>query len=141
MFPSIRVTVILFFLVPGAALSDDQGIKSEPEEVPETVSISIEDFVKSVEQEHARELTPEQKYLRSIQGAVTRCRKDGGIYLKCWSKASPAKCESLLYEALAEKGEKMRAWRLCVSTCADAGYSSKTSGECRSELPPVANKR
>lgn len=82
-------------------------------------------------------LTPQQEYVRSIRNAASRCRQNGGALEVCWSKASPAKCEQLVYAAMTGKGDKMRAWHLCTATCFDAGYWSSTFGKCKTELEPV----
>ena len=82
-------------------------------------------------------LTPQQKYVRSIRNAASLCQQNDGELAACWSKASPEKCKPLVYAALIEKGDKMRAWYLCTTTCFDAGYWSRTFGECKTELEPV----
>jgi len=41
----------------------------------------------------------------------------------CWSDNSPDKCEDLVYSNISE-------WALCITTCENEGWFSRTFGEC-----------
>jgi hypothetical protein len=78
------------------------------EEAPEkegTIKVPIEDFFKATE----RPPPPEERYQRSVVAAARQCQAGGRSISECWSRATPAKCESLVYPALAERGDKLRA--------------------------------
>jgi hypothetical protein len=51
----------------------------------------------------------------------------------CFLKSTPKKCQSFVYDALFGSGNK-RQWYLCVISCADAGWYSRTFGECSRDL-------
>ena len=62
-----------------------------------------------------------------------QCRTDKSRQeiISCYVEATPAKCESQVYDWFARRNPK--AWFLCVESCADAGYWSRTFGGCARE--------
>ena len=128
-------TAILFlFCAPMQASDSEHSENTELEEKEKSTT-----YVVPLARFPAPKPTPEQEYVQSVRRAVGLCQQSGGLPAECWSKASPAKCDSLVYAALVEKGDKFIQWHLCASTCTDAGYWSRTFGECRTELAPVAD--
>jgi hypothetical protein len=64
--------------------------------------------------------------------------KSGSQVIPCYVRASPKKCEKQVYEALSKSPdgwyEAHRPWAYCIASCIDAGFLSRTLGECRREL-------
>ena len=64
--------------------------------------------------------------------------KSGSQVISCYVKASPRKCEPQVYEAFTKsdeaQSEARRAWAYCVASCIDAGFWSRSLGECTREL-------
>jgi len=78
-------------------------------------------------QDEGREL------FRTVVDDAKRCLagKSRTEQISCYVKASPAKCESHVYEWVARRGAaSQRAWYLCVASCADAGFLSRSFGSC-----------
>ena len=128
----LGMTIFVLLCNPSPASQPEQNESSESEKTPENTFVPLRKVP-------PRKLTVEQKYVQSIQQAINLCQQSGGKTAECWSKATPAKCESLVYAALTEKGKKLRAWYLCASTCTNVRYWSRKFGECRTKLAPVAD--
>lgn len=64
--------------------------------------------------------------------------KSGTEVISCFSRASPKKCESHVYQAFTQQDDALyaarRAWAFCVASCVDAGIWSSNLGECKREL-------
>ena len=128
----LGTTIFVLLCNPSPASQPEQNESNESEKTPKNTFVPLRKLP-------PRKLTVEQEYVQSIRQAINLCQQSGGKAAECWSKATPAKCESLVYAALTEKGEKLRAWYLCTSTCTNAGYWSRTFGNCRTELSPVSD--
>jgi len=69
-----------------------------------------------------------------------RCAADksGSEVISCYVKATPAKCESQVFQYFARRGddksEAGHAWRICVASCADAGFWSRSFGDCARDI-------
>lgn len=80
-----------------------------------------------------------QKLITDVIAKGKECaeRKAGTEAISCYVKATPSKCESHVYQVFSQfenRAGALRAWYLCISTCADAGFWSRTYGECAREL-------
>ena len=64
--------------------------------------------------------------------------KAGTEFISCFSRASPKKCESNVYQAFTQQDDALdaarRAWAFCVASCVDADLWSSNFGECKREL-------
>ncbi|MDP1635500.1 MAG: hypothetical protein Q8L69_12570 [Gallionellaceae bacterium] len=77
----------------------------------------------------------EQKLIADVFAKGKECAegKSGTEVVSCYVKATPSKCQSQVYRVFSRFENKMearRAWYLCISTCADAGFWSRKYGEC-----------
>lgn len=54
----------------------------------------------------------------------------------CWIKATPKKCEPHVttYISSMNKSDAMRAWYICVASCASSGFWSNHFGECSRDI-------
>lgn len=77
---------------------------------------------------------------QTVTENAVRCAvgKSGSEFVSCYVKATPAKCESQVYEYFARRGdnknEAQRAWYYCVTSCAEAGFWSRSFGDCAREI-------
>lgn len=74
---------------------------------------------------------------QTVMENAKRCAagKSGSEVSSCYVKATPAKCESQVYEYLARRGDRpQHAWYFCVASCADAGFWSQSFGDCAREI-------
>lgn len=82
----------------------------------------------AIAQDKGRELF--QTVLENARQCVSKSRSE---IIACYVKATPAKCESLVYEFL-DNRRRLRPWYFCVASCADAGYWSRTFGDCARDI-------
>ncbi len=83
----------------------------------------------------ATDTTPEREYWNAVLERARSCAKarEFSPPVLCFLKSTPKKCHSVVYDALLGGGEK-RKWYLCVISCADAGWYSRTFGDCSRDL-------
>ena len=78
----------------------------------------------------------EGKFFQTVIANATKCTagKVESEVISCYVKATPAKCEAQVYEFFARHGdnksEARRAWYYCIESCADAGFWSRSFGDC-----------
>lgn len=76
---------------------------------------------------------------KDVINAGKQCASEntGTQVISCFARASPKKCESIVYAHFANLAgghEYTPAWAYCVASCADAGAWSRNFGECSREL-------
>ena len=83
----------------------------------------------------AAETAPERKFWDAVLERARSCvtAKEFSPVALCFLKSTPKKCQPLVYDALLGSGNKQQ-WYLCVISCGDAGWYSRTFGECSREL-------
>ena len=83
----------------------------------------------------AAETAPERKFWDAVLERARSCvtAEEFSPSALCFLKSTPKKCQPLVYDALLGSGNKQQ-WYLCVISCGDAGWYSRTFGECSREL-------
>ena len=83
----------------------------------------------------AAETAPERKFWDAVLERARSCvtAKEFSPVALCFLKSTPKKCQPLVYDALLGSRNKQQ-WYLCVISCGDAGWYSRTFGECSREL-------
>jgi hypothetical protein len=71
-------------------------------------------------------------------GQICRAGKSGTDVISCFTRASPKKCESSVFQASTREDDARvaaeSAWVFCVASCVDAGVWASNFGECRRDL-------
>lgn len=87
---------------------------------------------------HAEDLG--YSFFREVTAVSQKCAsgKTTSEAISCYVRAAPKKCESKVHDVFAQRDEArqaaQRALYFCVASCLDAGFFSRTLGECARDL-------
>jgi hypothetical protein len=92
-------------------------------------------YAKSKVSDPIRNTDQAKTTFEKVRESANRCIfEKKGTYIKCYMRATPKKCEKLMTDWLASRGdnkmESLIKLRICFSTCDDASIFSRMLGEC-----------
>jgi len=74
---------------------------------------------------------PALGYFSDVLKDAQKCEADGGDRMNCYVEASPQRCKQTAVNFIGNPDQYRRTWMLCVRSCGDASFLSRTVGECR----------